>query len=233
MPVTDQPVPPGRWTAVTQYASGDALLVNERGERFLDESRSLADEIAPIEIVQQPRGRAFLLMDRRVYDDEPLPGRSPQPMRRNYDNAVAAGGRSVMADTLEGLADGLVSFGVSRHGLLATITDFNAAVAAGQGAWLRVPRTGSPFGLVEPPFRALAVRAGITFTLGGIDVDVGMRVLDRDGRPIRGLFAAGADAGGTYQGGYAGGLVLGLVQGRIAGAAAARTISRTVAGSTA
>ena len=83
-------------------------------------------------------------------------------------------------------------------------------------------RTRSPFGLVEPPFRALEVRPGITFTLGGIDVDADLRVLDREGRPIPSLFAAGADAGGTYDGGYMGGLVLGLVQGRAAGRSAAR-----------
>src|SRR5207248_9243962 len=86
---------------------------------------------------------------------------------------------------------------------------------------LRIPRRGSPFGLIEPPFYALAVRATITFTMGGADADTQMRVLNREGNPIAGLFAAGADAGGTYQGGYMGGLVLGLVQGRIAGAAAA------------
>jgi succinate dehydrogenase/fumarate reductase flavoprotein subunit len=91
-----------------------------------------------------------------------------------------------------------------------------------------VPRRASPFGLVSPPFRALLVRAAITFTNGGADADTQMRVLDRDGVPIQGLYAAGADAGGTYQAGYMGGLVLGLVQGRIAGAEAA-SFARTTA----
>ena len=101
-------------------------------------------------------------------------------------------------------------------------------------------RTKSPFGLIEPPFYALAVRAGITFTLGGADADTEMRVLDRAGKPIPGLYAAGADAGGTYQGGYMGGLVLGLVQGRVAGArsaayarAGATGAARATAGATA
>ena len=78
---------------------------------------------------------------------------------------------------------------------------------------IRLPRRGTG--------SAADVRAGITFTLGGIDTDTAMRVLDRDGEPIRGLFAAGADAGGTYQGAASGGLVLGLVHGRSAGTGAA------------
>jgi predicted oxidoreductase len=111
--------------------------------------------------------------------------------------------------------------GVDRDGFLATIDAFDRAMAAGNGEKLTVPRVRSPFGLVEPPFRALEVRPGITFTLGGIDVDADLRVLDSEGRPIPSLFAAGADAGGTYDGGYMGGLVLGLVQGRAAGRSAA------------
>jgi succinate dehydrogenase/fumarate reductase flavoprotein subunit len=220
MPAPPADPPADRWTKVTQYASQDGILVNERGERFFDESRSLADETAPSEIVQQPNGRAVLLMDRRIHDDEALDGRSPQPAGTNFDNAAAIG-LSAKADTLEALADQVAAWGISRRGLVATVEEFNAAVAAGKGAELRVPRTRSPFGLVEPPYYALLVRAAITFTLGGADADTQMRVIDRDGNPLRGLYAAGADAGGTYQGGYMGGLVLGLVQGRVAGAAAA------------
>ena len=127
-----------------------------------------------------------------------------------------------MADTLEELADGMAAWGVSRRGLLATIEEFTRGRGVrARSASCAIARTRSPFGLVEPPFRALAVRAGITFTLGGIDADAEHARPRSSGRPIPGLFAAGADAGGTYQGGYMGGLVLGLVQGRIAGAGSA------------
>lgn len=221
MPGLPASVPATRWVSVTQYYTQDAILVNELGERFFDESRSMADETAPFEIVRQPEGRAWLVMDRRIHDDEPLPGRSPSLARLAYANALAAGAPHVTADTIDGLADGLAALGVSRSGFLTTIDEFGRAVSAGRGAQLCVPRRGSPFGLVEPPFRALAVRPGITFTLGGIDVDADLRVLDGDGRPIPRLYAAGADAGGTYDGGYMGGLVLGLVQGRAAGRSAA------------
>ena len=221
MPAPPADPPANRWTAVTQYGTQDMILVNLRGERFMDEAVSLADERAPAEIVQQPDGLAFVVLDERVYGDLPLEGRSRSAIKPNFDNAVAAGGPSVVAGSLEELADGMAAWGVSRRGLLATLTEFTEAVESGRGAELRIPRTGSPFGLVEPPFRALAVRAGITFTLGGIDADAEQHVIDRAGRPIAGLFAAGADAGGTYRSGYMGGLVLGLVQGRIAGAGAA------------
>jgi succinate dehydrogenase/fumarate reductase flavoprotein subunit len=41
-------------------------------------------------------------------------------------------------------------------------------------------------------------------------------VLDPDGSPVPGLFAAGADAGGIFTGGYGSGLAAALVYGRIA-----------------
>ena len=224
MPAWPADPPPNRWTAVTQYFSQDAILVNERGERFFDESVSLSDEISPIEIVQQPNARAFLLFDERIYRGDDLPGRSQARVGPNFDNAVEAGGPSVLAKTLPELIDGVAAWGVSKRGLTATIEEFNEAVESGKGADLRIRRAGSQFGLKEAPFRAIAVRPAVTFTLGGIDVDSEFHVLSRDGQPIGGLFAAGADAGGTYQGGYMGGLVLGLVQGPIAARTAAREL---------
>lgn len=221
MPALPADPPPDRWTAVTQYYTQDAWLINERGERFFDESRSMADETAPFEIVRQPGGRAWVVMDRRIHDEDPLPGRSPSPVARLFAAAADAGAPVVVAASIEELADGLAARGVDRAGFQATVTAFEQAVALGRTAELPIPRRGSPFALVEPPFRAIEVRAGITFTLGGIAVDSDLRVLDHEQRPIPRLYAAGADAGGTYDAGYMGGLVLGLVQGRAAGAHAA------------
>jgi succinate dehydrogenase/fumarate reductase flavoprotein subunit len=69
-----------------------------------------------------------------------------------------------------------------------------------------------------PPNARVAVRVspGITHTIGGIRIDARARVVDGAGRPIDGLFAAGADAGGISAGGYASGLAAALVFGRIA-----------------
>ena len=70
--------------------------------------------------------------------------------------------------------------------------------------------------LVEPPFVAVRVFAAVTHTIGGLRIDERARVLDGRGRPIPGLLAAGADAGGIFTGGYGSGLAAALVFGRIA-----------------
>lgn len=70
--------------------------------------------------------------------------------------------------------------------------------------------------LVEPPFTAVRVRAGVTHTIGGLRVDDRARVLDAGGAPLPELYAAGADAGGIFTGGYGSGLAAALVYGRIA-----------------
>jgi predicted oxidoreductase len=70
--------------------------------------------------------------------------------------------------------------------------------------------------LREPPFAAVRVAPGITQTIGGLRIDAQARVLDESGRPIEGLYACGADAGGLSTGGYASGLAAALVFGRIA-----------------
>jgi hypothetical protein len=77
--------------------------------------------------------------------------------------------------------------------------------------------------LTEPPFLAFPVTCGITFTFGGVRVDDRARVIDRGGRPMPGLHAAGEVVGGLFFHNYPGGsgLMSGTVLGRRAGHSAA------------
>jgi fumarate reductase flavoprotein subunit len=86
---------------------------------------------------------------------------------------------------------------------------------------LPFPLPASPK-LVRPPFTAVRVYAAVTHTIGGLRVDEQARVLDSQGRPVAGLHAAGADAGGIFTGGYGSGLAAALVYGRIAAETALR-----------
>ncbi len=68
---------------------------------------------------------------------------------------------------------------------------------------------------------AVHVIPGVTHTIGGLRVDTAARVLDEAGRPLPGLYAAGADVGGIATGGYASGLASALVLGLTAAQTAA------------
>jgi fumarate reductase flavoprotein subunit len=74
-------------------------------------------------------------------------------------------------------------------------------IAAAEAAGAPVERTEADV--------TVAVRAGITTTVGGLAIDPGARVAD-------GVFAAGADAGGVMAGGYSSGLAAALVLGMVA-----------------
>jgi succinate dehydrogenase/fumarate reductase flavoprotein subunit len=79
-----------------------------------------------------------------------------------------------------------------------------------------------PFDAPPQVVVATRVAAAITHTIGGLRIDEGARVLDDQGRPIDGLYAAGVDAGGISTGGYASGLASALVLGLTAAESALR-----------
>jgi tricarballylate dehydrogenase len=85
-----------------------------------------------------------------------------------------------------------------------------------------VPKSNWANPLDTPPFEAYAVTCGVTFTFGGLKIDAGARVIDSDGAPIPGLYAAGELVGGLFYNNYPGGsgLIAGAVFGRIAGESA-------------
>ncbi|HSV77976.1 MAG TPA: FAD-binding protein, partial [Ramlibacter sp.] len=67
-----------------------------------------------------------------------------------------------------------------------------------------------PHAIRSLPLMAIPICPGITYTMGGIDIDANAQVLDTGGNPIPGLFAAGATTGGIEGGQnavYIGGLI--------------------------
>ena len=71
--------------------------------------------------------------------------------------------------------------------------------------------------IVKPPFYAVPMCTGITYTMGGPKVDEHARVQHRDGHAIEGLFAVGSASGGLEGGphvGYIGGLIKAFTLGR-------------------
>jgi succinate dehydrogenase/fumarate reductase flavoprotein subunit len=114
------------------------------------------------------------------------------------------------ADSLEDLA---VQLGLDPARLAATV----AATNAEREAQMRC-ETGS--------FVALGpVRSWIVLTEGGLAVDTACRVLDKEGTPVPGLFAAGSNGqGGLMLDGHGNHIGWAFISGRIAGRTAATAV---------
>ena len=198
----------------------EGILVDRRGERFVDEGRgdvAVANELARADDVLG----AVLIFDGESWEaakDDAFSNsvKTPAPNPWLMDND----GEIFTDATIDGLAKKIA---VDEARLRATLTDYNTAVESGGAQALAVPRTGKPKRL-RAPFYGLRVVPGITFTMGGILINGRGEALNENEKPIPGLYAAGDAIGGLmggYRGGYTGGLMQAVVTGLLAGENAA------------
>lgn len=193
------------------------IIVNNRGERFLDEGadfRNLTYAKYGRVILQQPDSVAYQVFDASL-----------RPMLRAEEYEMP-GISEVIADTIEELADKL---GVDAAALSKTVSDFNGSIDTsiaydpnvldGRAAKVTPPKSNWAMPLETGPFYAYPVTCGITFTFGGLKSDTHGRVLTEDGEHIDGLYVCGEMLGGLFSANYPGGsgLAAGVVFGRRAG----------------
>jgi tricarballylate dehydrogenase len=194
------------------------IVVNARGERFLDEGadfRNFTYAKYGAEILRQPGQFAWQIFDAKVH----------HLLREEYRIRQAT---KVSADSLESFVAKLD--GVDADRCLATILAFNGAVdqrvpfdpSVKDGRTthgLAVPKSNWANTIDTPPFEAFAVTCGITFTFGGLEITERAEVVRDDGSVIPGLFACGEIVGGLFYFNYPGGtgLTSGTVFGRLAG----------------
>jgi tricarballylate dehydrogenase len=199
------------------------VMLNANGERFVDEGADFRNytyaKYGSI-ILMQPGQFAWQVFDKKVL----------YLLRDEYRIKRVT---KVRADTLEDLVNKLE--GVNAEQALMTFDVYNKAVKRdvpfdpntkdGRGTeGLIIPKSNWANTIDQPPFEAYAVTCGITFTFGGLKIDTESRVIDSDGKPIPGLFAAGELVGGLFYFNYPGGtgLIAGSVFGKIAGTTAGR-----------
>lgn len=120
------------------------------------------------------------------------------------------------APTLEELA---AKCGLPSVALADEVARYNRAIEGERLEDLKPMRSTHRFPALpisRPPFHAIPVAAGITYTMGGIRIDPDSRVLDGRGHPFPGVYAAGSATGGIEGGphaGYIGGLCKAAVTG--------------------
>lgn len=196
------------------------LMINKNGNRFVDEGadfRNYTYAKYGREVLKQPEQTAFQVFDAQV---RPL-------LRKEYNLEEAT---YFKADSLEELADLMA---VNKDQFLKTITEYNAAVQEGDynptvkdgkgTVGITPPKTNWALRLNQAPYYAYPLTCGVTFAFGGLHVNQDGEVLNKEGEPIPGLFAAGEMVGGIFYQNYPGGsgLMSGAVFGKLAGSAAA------------
>jgi succinate dehydrogenase/fumarate reductase flavoprotein subunit len=124
------------------------------------------------------------------------------------------------ADTLEGLAQ-IINV-PSKH-LIETIDRYNAFVAKGKDEDFGQHSSYLKWKIAVPPFFAMPKTYYIQHTLGGVCINEKAQVVDRNGKIIPKLYAAGEFVGGIHgiERDSGGGITECIVFGRIAGKYAA------------
>lgn len=205
---------------LNRYGYPFGILVNQRGQRFLDEGadfRNYTYAKYGKRILEQPGAVAFQVFDAtsrsmlNAYEYE-MPGIVP----------VVANGVAELATALEIDVDGLVQTVRAFNSSIDTSRPLDPATKDGRMASAAPVKSNWASALEEPPYYGYPVTCGISFTFGGLRGDVNGRVLDQSGAPIPGLYACGEALGGLFSGNYptGAGLTAGMVVGRRAGSLA-------------
>lgn len=97
-------------------------------------------------------------------------------------------------DDLESLAD---HYGIPAGALADEIERYNGYVDAGEDPDFH-KAVGFATRLETPPWYGMRLWPQVHYTNGGVKIDAGARVVDADGDPIPGLYAAGEITGGIH-----------------------------------
>jgi 3-oxosteroid 1-dehydrogenase len=237
VPIIDVPVGDriAGWQVNGERTRPHTIMVNRRGRRFTNEAANYnavgaafhVIDVSTFEYINHP---AWMIFDRQYltrYGLAGFKGNGPTP------DWITEGAT---------LADLAAAINVPANTLNETIARWNEQAANGEDTdfgrgnsahdrWWGDPTKGdgpqATLGALDaPPFYAVQVYAGVLGTKGGPKTDGNGQVLDVDGRPIAGLYAAGnamASVMGMTYGGAGGTLGPALVFGYLAGRHAARS----------
>ncbi|MFC1533434.1 FAD-dependent oxidoreductase [Thermodesulfobacteriota bacterium] len=218
------------------------VWVNKKGRRFIDETTVFNRYESVNAAVRQPDGLSYTLFDNnivRMMTEQGLVStvgvgkhiqgqrsKFPAGLEKELHAQVNKGGMEI-SESWDGIADWM---GADREVLKAEIDEYNIACDKGYDPVFAKDRIYLE-ALRTPPYYAIRCKSLMLNTMGGIKINELMEVLDKQDKPIPGLYAAGVDAGGWTSDTYCGvlpGTAFGfaLNSGRIAAENVVRFISR-------
>ena len=189
---------------LAMYNKTGSVLVSDQGVRFVNEQGSANDIKAGMEQNQH----SYLIMDAASFETYAQTCiASHNFTQEQLDEWLEANGTSTPvfahADTLEDLA---AIVNIPAGALTDTVERYNGFVAAGEDADFGRKVTTA---MGDGPYYAVEMNLRYYATLGGLRINNSMQVLDTDGQPIQGLYAAGEVVGGVVGDIYATGSLFG------------------------
>ncbi|KAF2640769.1 flavo protein subunit of succinate dehydrogenase/fumarate reductase [Massarina eburnea CBS 473.64] len=240
----NSPPDSGNRTVSNEYTKSGyplGIMLNKNGNRFVDEGvdfRNYTYAKFGRAILQQPDGVAF-----QIFDGKGAGLLREEEYREEVVERITASSIVELAHrcTEKGLADDEqfvktveeYNTAVSHHRRQNRDLHFDPAVRDGLSTQspthsLDLPKSNWALSIDEPPFLALKVTCGITFTFGGLAVhpETAGVISKESDKEIEGLYCVGEMMGGLFWGNYPGGsgLTSGAVFGRRAGKAAASLV---------
>lgn len=177
------------------------IVVNKEGERFVNETEA-NPSIREVALEEQPEAVQFDIFTDKILED--LRANNAAGMYDLRFGAEGAPGKHVLyeADSLEELAK-MIEVPVDK--LQATVDSYNASVEAGETDEFgrSYDENYNAFKLANnkiegQKYYAVRLHALCIMTLGGIQTNTDLQVLDGSGTAIPGLYAAGEVVGGIW-----------------------------------
>ena len=216
------------------------LWVNQRGERFCDETIANIDPFEGNACARQKNGYSYTIFDEAIrrhmiekgIDKNMGTENPPGTPLVNFDAELRGALEKknphiFSADSVDELAG---KIGANPTVLKATVKEYNRFCEKGHDDLFAKDRQYLRT-IKEPQFYAMRCVTMILGTLGGIKINHRTEVMDKEENIIPGLYAAGNDASGMYGDSYniylsGGTLGFAVNSGRIAGENALRYIGR-------
>ena len=190
---------------------GGALLVNKEGKRFVEELGTRRE--ISMAIKAQTDHVGYLIWDEKSNEVTGTMASNPEEAKEQFDK-----GNLYKADTIEELAE---HFDIDKDQLIETVNTFNENSKKEEDPEFNLRMLG--WTIEEGPYYMLKAAPAVHHTMGGLKINTDAQVIDKDGNPIEGLYAAGEVTGGIHGSNRLGSAAIAdiTVYGRIAGENAA------------
>lgn len=173
-----------------------AILVNQKGERVVNEKASNHDILNALK--KQSGETLYLVMDEATFNEWKTKLAAAGLSEDMIDAYVANNGKSepvfTMGSTIKEAAE---AAGIDGNALTKTIEKFNTYVEDGEDKAFHRAKEYLTSTFAEGNIYIVEQKARYATTMGGLDVDGNLQVVDTNGKVIDGLYAAGEIIGGV------------------------------------